>query len=48
MRALRRLGWGVLTVWQCQTSFRGGLETRLISFLGPPGKIPIDKSAGTR
>ena len=42
-RALRGLGWGVLTVWQCQTRLRDGLETRLVSYLGPPGKIPIDK-----
>jgi DNA mismatch endonuclease (patch repair protein) len=46
-RALRALGWGVLTVWQCQTSSRGGLETRLFAFLGPPGKIPIDNSDTT-
>lgn len=48
VRALRALGWGVLTVWQCQTSPRGRMEDRLVSFLGPPGKIPIDKSSGTR
>ena len=47
-RLLRNLGWGVLAVWQCQTKSRGRLEARLISFLGPPGKIPIDKSLTTR
>lgn len=47
-RALRRLGWRVLTVWQCQTRSRARLEMRLLSFLGPPGKIPIDFSSETR
>lgn len=47
-RALRALGWGVLTVWQCQTSSRNRLETRLLSFLGPPGKISIDNSDTSR
>ena len=48
IRTLRDSGWGVLTVWQCQTRRLDELETRLISFLGPSGKIPIDKSPGTR
>jgi len=47
VRELRGSGWGVLTVWQCQTRLRDGLEKRLISFLGPPGRIPIDKLRGT-
>lgn len=46
MRALRDSGWGVLTVWQCQTRSRDRVIARLLSFLGPPGKIPIDKSSG--
>lgn len=46
-RALRRLGWEVLTVWQCQTKSADRLKSRLISFLGPPGKIPIDKLSAT-
>lgn len=46
--ALRNSGWGVLTVWQCQTRLRDRLEKRLIPYLGSPGKIPIDKSTGTR
>lgn len=44
-RALRDLGWGVMTVWQCQTKSRDRLEARLFSFLGPPGKNPIDNSS---
>jgi len=36
-RVLRRLGWGVLTIWQCKARTRGRLESRLISFLGHPG-----------
>ena len=44
-RELRRLGWDVLTVWQCQTKLKDRMKTRLTSFLGPPGKIPIDKAS---
>lgn len=47
-RRLRESGWRVLTVWQCKTTPRDRLKTRLISFLGPAGKIAIDKSHGTR
>jgi len=47
-RALRNLGWGVLTVWQCQTRLPSGLEKRLVSFLGAPGRNPIDKAPGNR
>jgi DNA mismatch endonuclease (patch repair protein) len=47
-RALRKLGWSVLTVWQCQTRSQARLEARLLSFLGPPRKIPIDFSRETR
>ena len=47
-RALRDLGWDVLTVWQCQTSSRNRLEEQLSSFLGPCGKIPIDNSNAPR
>ncbi len=46
--ALRSKGWKVLTVWQCQTRVPGRLEARILSFLGPPGKIPIDKHPATR
>lgn len=48
VRALRDLGWTSLSIWQCQTGVPDKLEARLISFLGPSGKIPIDKSAGTQ
>jgi len=41
--ALRSMGWAVLTVWQCQTRKANRLSTRLMSFLGPPGKNPISK-----
>lgn len=44
---LRRLGWRVLTVWQCQTRKPRGLQKKLISFLGPPGKISTDNGART-
>jgi hypothetical protein len=30
----------VLTIWQCQTHSITKLENRLVSFLGPPAKIP--------
>lgn len=33
---LARLGWSVLTVWECETRDEGGLESRLRGFLGPP------------
>jgi len=48
LRGLRSSGWGATTVWQCQTGCRDELERRLISFLGPPGRIPIDKPRRTR
>jgi DNA mismatch endonuclease (patch repair protein) len=46
-RILRNLGWGVFTVWQCQTKSIDQLQAHLLSFLGPPGKISIDKSSGS-
>jgi DNA mismatch endonuclease, patch repair protein len=46
-RNLRRMGWAVLTVWQCQTKSAEQLESDLSSFLGQPGKIPIDKRSTT-
>jgi DNA mismatch endonuclease (patch repair protein) len=35
LRRLRRLGWSVLVVWECQTSVvkRGALEARIARFL---------------
>jgi len=33
-RALRGLGWSVLTVWQCQTKTQNSLERKLVDFLG--------------
>jgi DNA mismatch endonuclease (patch repair protein) len=39
---LRAKGWSVLTVWQCQTRLPDTLSTKLLSFLGPAGKNPID------
>jgi DNA mismatch endonuclease, patch repair protein len=33
-RALRKLGWSVLTIWQCQTKSQKRLEGRLVDFLG--------------
>jgi len=48
VRALRNMGWGVLYIWQCQISVPDKLEARLISFLGPAGEIPINRSSGNR
>jgi DNA mismatch endonuclease (patch repair protein) len=48
LQALRRTGWGAKTVWQCQMGHSDELERRLISFLGPLGRIPIDKPERTR
>ena len=36
---LRRAGWKVLTVWQCQIRNLSRLQARLFSFLGPPGRF---------
>ncbi|MBZ5630607.1 MAG: very short patch repair endonuclease [Acidobacteriia bacterium] len=36
---LRRIGWTVLTIWQCQTRAPEKLANKLVSFLGPAGKI---------
>jgi DNA mismatch endonuclease (patch repair protein) len=41
--ALRNLGWQVLTVWQCQVKQLERLESKLVSFLGPARKNPIDR-----
>lgn len=36
-RQLRRLGWGVLEVWQCQLRNPAALEQRLLGFLEKKG-----------
>lgn len=46
-RALRNLGWGVLIVWQCQIKSQDRLAAQMLSFLGKPGKNPIDNSSKT-
>ena len=33
LRALRRLGWRVMVVWECQTEKLNSLEKRLVRFL---------------
>ena len=33
-RLLKALGWGVLTIWECQLKNQRGLEKRVVSFLG--------------
>lgn len=43
--SLRKQGWTVLTVWQCQTRSVMKLQDRLVSFLGPPGEIPTGRRA---
>jgi len=45
---LRSLGWRAMTVWQCQGKFPKRLVRQLVSFLGPVGKISIDKQHRTR
>lgn len=39
---LRAAGWEVDVVWQCEIKDLEVLKQRLHSFLGPPGKFPID------
>lgn len=34
VRQLRRVGWKVAIVWECQTTDLGALERRLSAFLG--------------
>ena len=34
VEALRKLGWRVLTIWECETSELGTLEVTLRTFLG--------------
>ncbi len=34
--ALSALGWGVLTIWQCQTKDRHALKQRIVEFLSAP------------
>jgi DNA mismatch endonuclease (patch repair protein) len=43
---LRRAGWDVITVWQCEIKDRTALEERLRDFLGQPGKNSIDFADG--
>jgi len=45
---LRAMGWTVLTVWQCQARKADQLSTRLLTFLGPPTKNPIDMREAKR
>jgi DNA mismatch endonuclease (patch repair protein) len=45
---LRYAGWKVLTLWQCQIRNLPRLQTRLFSFLGPPGPISIDTTKQKR
>ncbi len=33
VRALRRKGWEVLTVWECELNYKSKLERRIIRFL---------------
>lgn len=49
--ALRRLGWDVLTVWQCQLGDRAKLTARLVAFLTAPAaprRSPTKKPHGKR
>ncbi|WP_456653144.1 very short patch repair endonuclease [Bradyrhizobium lupini] len=38
VRALRKLGWRVFTIWECETSKPDKVAQRLSRRLGPPGK----------
>jgi DNA mismatch endonuclease (patch repair protein) len=35
--ALEKLGWQIITIWQCETKDSELLRQRLVDFLGPPG-----------
>jgi len=48
VQALRRLGWAVLTIWQCQIRSTERLETRLVDFLGPVENKTNGKHSRTR
>lgn len=39
VRVLRRLGWSVLTVWECQLLDPVRVATRVQEFLGPSGAL---------
>jgi DNA mismatch endonuclease (patch repair protein) len=47
-RELRKAGWSVFTVWQCQLKFPERLAERLIDFLGPATQNPIDNRSRKR
>lgn len=50
MRALRRLGWRVLVVWECQATDRAALAKRLAAALtagGVPAPTPAKKGRRT-
>lgn len=47
---LRALGYEVATIWQCEIGDAEALETRLRTFLGPPGKTdrqPVEFDLGS-
>ena len=35
-RRLRRMGWDVLVIWECQTKHLSSLEAKVVHFLGAP------------
>ncbi|MCJ7543826.1 MAG: very short patch repair endonuclease [Phycisphaerae bacterium] len=39
-RTLRRSGWGVFVIWECQLTDLKGVERGLIAFLGPTHSKP--------
>ena len=39
VQKLKSLGWGVLTVWQCELKDIEAVQTRLMNFLGPAKSV---------
>jgi len=46
VRSLRKAGWRILTIWQCQTKDERGLRSKLLRFLG--ARKGIARSRSTR
>ena len=44
-RSLERMGWSVLTIWQCETNDANALQSRLLAFLGNASQSLDAKSA---
>lgn len=42
-KELRRIGWAVLVIWECQTKDMRRLEARLKRYLGPIGSVNAER-----